>query len=73
LSEIVIDGRPSREVVRKQAPLAAALEDVEDSVEDLPKIVGPGASIFFGGRHVRLYIVPLGIREICWVRFSHAC
>jgi hypothetical protein len=34
--------------------LAAALEDVEDGVEDLPKIVGPGASMTFGGGKVRL-------------------
>jgi hypothetical protein len=53
----VVDGKPSREVAREQAPLAAALEDVEDSVENLTKIVGPVASMFFGGRHVRFFLV----------------
>jgi hypothetical protein len=60
--------------VREQAPLAAPFEDVEeDSVEDLPKIVGSGASMSFGGGQVRLDVVPFGIGEIRGVRFSHAC
>jgi hypothetical protein len=74
LSEIVVDGRPSRKVVRKQAPLAAAFEDVEeDGVQDLAKIVDPGPSESFGGWHVRLYVVPFGVGKIRRVRLSHAC
>jgi hypothetical protein len=69
----VVDGRPSREVVRKQAPLTTAFEEVENGVQDLTKIVDPGASISFGGWHVRLYVVPFGIGKIRWVRFSHTC
>jgi hypothetical protein len=66
-------GHLSREVVREQAPLAAAFENVEDGVKDLTKIVDSRPSESFGGWHVRLYVVPFGVREICWVRFSHAC
>ena len=69
----MVDGGPSREVVREQAPLAPTLQDVEDGVQDLTKIVDPRASVSFGSGHVRLDVVPFGIREICWVRFSHAC
>jgi hypothetical protein len=59
--------------VRKQAPLTTAFEDVENGVQDLTKIVDPGASESFGGWHVRLDVVPFGIGAIRWVRFSHAC
>jgi hypothetical protein len=71
--EIVVDGWPSRKVVGKQAPLATALQDVEDGVQDRTKVVGPWASISFGSGHVRFDVFPFGVREICWVRFSHAC
>jgi hypothetical protein len=50
--------------VREQAPLATALQDVEDGVKDFTKIVDPGASMAFGGRHVRLDVVPFGIGKI---------
>jgi hypothetical protein len=58
--------------VREQAPLAAAFEEVEDGLEDLTKIMDPGPSISFGGRHVRLDVVTFGTGEICWVRLSPA-
>jgi hypothetical protein len=55
--------------VREQAPLLApTLQDVEDGVQDLTKIVDPRACVSFGSWHVRLDVVPLGIREICWIR-----
>src|SRR5215208_7456802 len=73
-SEVVIDGEPSREVVGKQAPLlATAHQDVKDGVQDLTKIVDPGASISCGGWQMRLDVVPFDIGKIRWVRFSHAC
>jgi hypothetical protein len=34
--------------VGEQAPLATALKDVEDGVEDLTKIVDPRPSVLFG-------------------------
>jgi hypothetical protein len=72
-SEVVIDGRPSREVVGKKAPLTTAFEDVEDGVQDLTKVVSPRPSVSFGSGHVRLDVVPFGIGKIRWVRFSHTC
>jgi len=38
--EVVVDGGPSREVVRQEPPLASGLQEVEDGVEDLAKVVG---------------------------------
>jgi hypothetical protein len=70
--EVVVDGRPSREVVGEQAPLTSALQNVEDSVEDLTKIVSPQSSMSFGCWHMRLDEVPFGVAEICLLRFSHA-
>jgi site-specific DNA recombinase len=56
-----LNGGPSGEVVGKQTPLATALQDVKDGVQDLAKIVDPRASMSFGGGHVRLDIAPFGI------------
>ena len=56
-----LDGGPTREVVRQHAPLTSALQQVEDGVEDLTKIMGPGPSNPFGGGKVRLDVVPFGI------------
>jgi hypothetical protein len=72
-SEVVVNGRPSREVVGKQAPLTTAFEDVEDGVHDLTKIVSVRPSMPLGGRQVRLYVIPFDIGKIRWVRFSHTC
>jgi hypothetical protein len=69
----VVDGGPSRKVVRKQAALATAFEEVEDGLEDLTKIVDSRASTAIGGRQVRLYVIPFGIGKIRGVRFSHTC
>jgi hypothetical protein len=44
LSEVMVDGLPGREVVGEQAPSAAALEDIEDGVEDLAQGMKPGAA-----------------------------
>ena len=68
------NGAICREIVGKQAPLlATALQDVKDGVQDLTKIVDPGASMSFGGGQMRLDVVPLGIRKIRWVMSSHTC
>ena len=40
----MVDGLPGREVVGKQAPGAAAADDVEDGVEDLAQGMYPGAA-----------------------------
>ena len=57
----------------EQAPLTATFEKVEDSVEDLTKVVSPRPSQPFGCGHVRLDVFPFGVGKIRWVRFSHTC
>src|SRR5215208_2668017 len=59
--EVPVNGWPPGEVVGKQAPLASALQQVEDSVQDLAKIVGPGPPESFGSWHVRFYVIPFGV------------
>ena len=39
LDFVYLDGRPSREVVRKQSPGTSAADDVEDGVKDLSRRV----------------------------------
>ena len=73
MSEVVVNGGPSREVVREQTPLTAALKDVEDGVQDLTEAVGPRPAMPLGSGQVRLDVVPFGIRKICRVRLSHTC
>jgi hypothetical protein len=68
----MVDRLPRREVVGEQAPLAPALEHVEDGVEDLAQGVQPGASWGFGGREVGLYVGPFGIGKVGLICFSHA-
>jgi hypothetical protein len=60
-SEVVIDGGPSRKVVGQESPLAAALQEVEDGLEDLAQIADPWASVSFGHGKVGLYVVPFGV------------
>ena len=57
----------------QESPLAAALQEVEDGIQDLAKVVDPGASISFGGGQVGLYVFPFGVGKIRGVSFSHAC
>ena len=68
-----LDGGPPREVVGQEPPLATALQEVEDGIQDLAKAVGPGPSMSLGSGQVRLYIVPFGVGKIRRVRLSHAC
>src|SRR5215213_9845059 len=51
--EVVVDGGPSGEVVGQEPPLAAALQQVKDGVEDhLAKVVGSRSSKPFGSGKV---------------------
>src|SRR5918993_365705 len=59
--EVPVNGGPPGEVMRQQAPLAAALEEVEDGVQNLAKTVGSGASVCFGDGHVGFYVFPFGV------------
>lgn len=67
----MVDGLPRREVVREQAPGAAAAQHVEDGVEDLAQRMNPGASGSFRRGQVRLDDFPLGIGEVGSVCSSH--
>ncbi len=46
--EPVIDGLPRRELSGQKPPRAAALEHVEDGVQDCPEAVKPGTSLSCG-------------------------
>jgi hypothetical protein len=46
----MVDGLPGWEVVRQESPSATALDEVEDSVEDLSRAMKPGSSVVVGGR-----------------------
>jgi hypothetical protein len=61
LSEVPVNGGPPGKVVRQQAPLASALQEVEDGVEDLTQTVGPWVSVSFGSGHVGFYVFPFGV------------
>src|SRR5829696_7853849 len=65
--EVVEHGLPGRKVPRQHAPLATALEHVEDGIEDFAWAVEPGSSSLLRGRKVRFQQVPLFVREVTWV------
>jgi Bacterial low temperature requirement A protein (LtrA) len=71
--ELPLNCWPPWEVVGQQPPLAAALKDVEDGIEDLTKVMDPQASISCGGEHVRFYVVPFGVGKIRRVSLSYTC
>ena len=50
-----------------------APQPVEEGVKDLTWAVGPRPPLSFGSGHVRFEVIPFGVGEIRWVRFSHAC
>src|SRR5919202_227432 len=60
-SEVVVNGGPSRKVVREHAALAATSWDVEDGVEDLARVVNSRSSMLFGSGQARFDVVPFGI------------
>ena len=68
----MVDGLPGREVMRKQAPSAAALEQVEDGVEDLAGVVYLWTTGSLGGGQVVLQAGPFDIGEVGRVCCSHA-
>ena len=69
----MVDGGPSRKVVREKAPLAATSHGIEDGIEDLTWAMDSGSSIVFRNGQVRFDVVPLSIGEVRWVRLSHTC
>src|SRR5215203_6450968 len=71
-SEVVVDSLPRREVTGQKPPLAAALQDVENSVEDLAEAMDSWVSSPFRGWEVGLEILPFGVGEVGRVALSHA-
>lgn len=66
------NGLPGWEVVRQQAPGAAAANDIEGGFEDPAQGMNPRAS--FGlrsGGKMWLYTGQSGVGEVCMVCFSH--
>ncbi len=67
-----VDGLPWREVTGQKPPSAAALEEVEDGIEDLAAAVGFRSSSLVGKRNMRLQTLPFGVGEISGVAPFHA-
>src|SRR5215210_555477 len=65
--EIVEHRLPRREVPRQHPPLTAALEDVEDGVQDFTRAVKPRSPALFRGRKMRLQQVPLVVGKVARV------
>jgi hypothetical protein len=40
-TEVVIDGFPGRQIVRKQAPRTAASQQIQDGIENFPRTMKP--------------------------------
>jgi hypothetical protein len=59
-----MDGLPRREVSGQEPPSAAALEDVEDGVEDHVAAVGFRSSLRIGRRNKELQILPFGVGKV---------
>src|SRR5437763_1713173 len=73
LVEVTPDGALGREIHRQVSPLAAAADNIEDGVEDVPhvRLAGPAAAGL--GRDVGLDKGPLGVREVTGIMVcSHA-
>ena len=58
--EVVVDGLPRRERVGEHPPLDAALDEVEDSVEDEAEVMGVEP---LAGEE-RCDSLPLGVRQV---------
>jgi hypothetical protein len=71
-SEVVVDSLPRREVTGQKPPLAAALQDIENGVQNLAGAVDSRASSPFRGREVGLEVPPFGIGKVSRVPLSHA-
>lgn len=58
-----VGGLPRRQVVRHGAPLVAAVDDVQDGVDDLSPTVARGTSTGIDGGHQRLQNGPLPLAQ----------
>jgi hypothetical protein len=60
-TEVVVDGLPGWEVMRKQAPGTAAPYDVEDGIEDLAQAMKARSPLVFWSRQVSFDALPLSV------------
>jgi site-specific DNA recombinase len=67
-----LDCFPWREVLRQQSPGTAALEHIEDGLEDLAQAMEARTPVGFGSGKVGLQAAPFGIGEVGLVCSSHA-
>src|SRR5919112_3429696 len=67
-----VNGLPRRQVTGQKPPSTAALEDVEDGVEDLAGAVGFRSSSLVGRWNMELQTLPFGVGEIGGVAPFHA-
>ena len=71
-SEVKADGRPRREIVGHEPPWAAALQDVEDSVEDVAQGVSTQPTRHLGSRKIGFQASPFLVGEVGRIGPSHA-
>lgn len=67
LAEMMIDGRPRREVFGQEPPWGPGLDQIEDGVEDFAQS-GARAAAFFGGGQKAAQQLPLVVGEVGVVR-----
>src|SRR5215218_5026205 len=69
---VVVDSLPRREVTGQKPPLAAALQDVENSVEDLAEAMDSWVYSPVRGWEVGLEVQSFGVGEVGRVALSRA-
>ena len=62
--KVVVDGSPSGKVRRQVAPLATGLEDVEDSVEQLPKRMFARSALLVGLGETEIDESPFSVGKV---------
>src|SRR4051812_45247641 len=65
----MVDGPPGRKLAGQKAPGAAALEDVEDGVQDLTRRMDLGAPSLVGGGQMLLDVPEFFLGKVC--RIAH--
>src|SRR3954471_21859582 len=65
--EPMVDGPPGRKLAGQKAPGAAALEDVEDGVQDLTRRMDLGAPSLVGGGQMLLDVPEFFLGKVCGI------
>ena len=69
-TEVPPDCAPGRQVMGHQTPGYAAAQHVQDAVDHLTQVCGPGMASPGVGRQQGSQFLPLGVGEIAGIRFS---